>query len=164
MSRAVATVAPLRAFGAALMVLAGVCAIALVTSRFGAVPSLGLLLGISAVGVVLVRPDLATLLVAFLLYINFPAVLTRQHHVPGIVAGSFIALLGLPLLDAVIVRRQPLKADTTVGLIVAFVACALASTFAAVDVDLALGRVQQHVAEGLILYWLILNSVRDLRT
>jgi putative inorganic carbon (hco3(-)) transporter len=163
MSRAAATVAP-RAAGAAIMAIAAACSLALVVSRLGVVPSLALLLVLFTVGVMFVRPELATLLVAFLLYVNFPAVLTRQHNMPPVVAGSFIVLLALPLLDALIVRRKRLTVDTTCGLILAFVACALVSTLGAVDVGVALGRIQQHVSEGLVLYWLILNAVRDLST
>ena len=112
----------------------------------------------------LVRPEVATLLTVFLLYLNFPAILTKQHGLPHVVAGSFILLLGFPLLDALIVRRESLKADSTFHLMLALLAVYLLSSLRAADTGVALGAVREYVLEGLLLYALIFNVVRTLAT
>jgi hypothetical protein len=132
--------------------------------RFDALPVLGGLLLVGACLLTLVRPQLATLAVIFLLYVNFPAILTQRHGVPDWVAGSFILLLAVPLVDVVIARRESLRSDATFYLMVVFVAALLLSSFRAVDQTLALSYVMGYVLEGVLLYWLILNAIRNLST
>jgi putative inorganic carbon (hco3(-)) transporter len=145
----------------------GVCAAGAVAGailKVGALPALVLLAGAPVALVLLAKPDLAVVLTTFLLYINFPAVLTKQHNVPGPIAGAFVLMLASPIAYAVIAGRERFRSDPALVLMVALVGCQLLSTFGAVDVGLALDRVQQLATEGVLLYWLIINTVRSLAT
>ena len=147
----------------ALVVLAFFVITALV-QRFDAPPLLAvvaLLLGATAL---LLWPDSATLLTVFLLYINFPAVLTKAHGVPAIVAGAFTLLLGIPLVRIVVLRREPLRVDRTIYLMLVLLAVLVVSSFFAKDKGIALDAVQSYVLEGLVLYWLFINVIRDAAT
>jgi hypothetical protein len=152
------------ALGAAGLVLltgAAFAAVAAIVARFGPMPAFGLLLGLTAMVAMFVQPQAATLVTAFLLYANVPAMLTR-HGLPDVVAGAFILLLGLPILHAFVLHREPLRFDATFGLMIALLAIALLSTLGAVDDGIALNWVRGYLAEGLLLYWLVVNAVRDL--
>jgi putative inorganic carbon (HCO3(-)) transporter len=155
---------PMRAPWLALGVAVSLCAVAGLVLRVGAVPVLALMLAALAALVMLVRPEVATLLTAFLLYTNFPAILTKQVGLPAPAAGAFILLLGFPLVHTLVVRRERFRADVTFGLMLVFLGLLLLSTFEAVDTGIALDRAQQYFAEGVVLYWLVLNAVRDLAT
>ena len=149
-----------------LVVLGGLAALVLaaLVSEYGVVLVLGgLVLGAAAV-VMLLQPQVATLLTIFLLYINAPAVLTQQHGLPELVAGAFILLLGVPILNTVIARRERLRFDATCVLMLGFLGTLGLSALGAVDKGIAVARVQGYVFEGLLLYWLIINVIRDLTT
>ena len=140
---------------------AALCGLAALVFHFDAVPVLAGLLALAAVGVMLLRPELATLLVVLLLYINFPAILTQRHGLPEWLAGSFILLLGFPLLRTLVLRREPFVRDGTLLLMLAFLAVLVLSSVQAIDKALALTYVRGYLLEGLLLYWLVVNVIRD---
>jgi putative inorganic carbon (hco3(-)) transporter len=110
------------------------------------------------------RPELATLATVFLLYINFPAILTKQHGIPASVAGSFILLLGIPLMYFLVLRREPLRVDRTFLLMVGLLTAYMVSSLVAVDLAVAKAITLEFVMEGLLLYLLVVNVVRSMRT
>lgn len=120
-----------------------------------------LLLGVFAL---LLWPAAATVLTVFLLYINFPGILTQQHGVPNALAGGFILLLGIPLAHLLLVRRERIRVDATFALMLGFLVVLLLSSFGALDPGRATELVAGYALEGLLLYLLILNIVRDRRT
>jgi hypothetical protein len=135
---------------------------AILVQRFDALPVLVACIGL-AVGLLMLRkPQLATLLVAFLLYTNIPVVAYQFHGVPKVLAGSFMLLLALPLAHFLVLRHEPLRVDKVFVLLVCFLAAMILSSFGARDVDLSVERLQVFFLEGLALYWLLLNTVRDL--
>jgi putative inorganic carbon (hco3(-)) transporter len=140
------------------------CALAILVQRYDAPVALGLIALVTGTLVLVARPELATLLTVFLLYINFPAILTKQHGVPHVVAGSFILLLACPLLYSLIIRREPFRADRTFHLMVLLLVVSLVSALTAMDKGVALKTVQEFVLEGLLLYWLVFNAIRSLPT
>jgi len=138
-------------------------AVALLVQRFDTTFVLvGLLCALALTPLVL-WPELATVTCVFLLYTNVP-VIAGRHGVPVAVASAFIGLLGLPLLQLLIVRRQRMKADTTFFLMIGFLVVLVASAIGAREPDLAEERIVVHIVEGLLLYWLIINVVRTLPT
>jgi hypothetical protein len=149
-----------------LIVLAvvGVTVLGALTTEFDPMLVLAALAALGAVATVLIHPGMAVALVAFVVYLNVPAILTQQYGLPEIVAGSIILLLGVPLVAHVVVHRRPLKGDRVFTLMLVFLGTLLLSSTVAVDRNLALGRVQQFLFEGLLVYWLFLNVVRDLPT
>lgn len=137
--------------------------IAALVLRAGSAPVFGLLLGLTAVAAMAARPQTATIVTAFLLYANVPAVMTR-HGLPDAAAGAFILLLALPIAHSFVVRRELLRFDATLGLMFGLLAVALLSTLRAVDPGIALTWVGGYLAEGLLLYWLVVNAVRNLES
>lgn len=157
--------APRGALPGGLLVPAALAAtLALTVRRFDAPPVLwGLCLAAAAVPL-LAWPEAATIAVMFLLYTNIPVVAHQLYGVPQAAAGAFILLLGLPLLHALVFRREPVRADPAFVLLLCFLAVQLVSSLSAYDRGLALARVQTYVLEGVVLYWLVLNTVRRGRT
>lgn len=153
-----------RAAWLGLGLLAGVAALAALVTSFGAGYVLLALVAAALATTLVVWPEGATLLVVFLLYVNFPAILTKQHGAPEAAAGSFILLLGLPLVHHLIAARGRLKVDTTFQLMVLLLLVYAASSFAAVDRSIALGRIWLYLLEGLLLYWLMVNVIPSVGT
>jgi putative inorganic carbon (hco3(-)) transporter len=139
-------------------------ALVVLVQRYDAPVALGVATLVAGALIMIARPEIATLVTVFLLYINFPAVLTKQHGVPHVLAGAFILLLGFPLLHSLIIRREPFKADRTFYLMLLLLAASLISLFAAVDKSVALETVLEYVIEGVLLYWLVFNAVRSIGT
>lgn len=144
--------------------LAGVAALAALVTSFGAFYVLAALVAAALAATLIVWPEGATLLVVFLLYVNFAAILTKQHGAPDAVAGSFILLLGVPLVHHVIAGRGRLKADTAFHLMVLLLLVYAASSFAAIDTSVAVGRIWLYLLEGLLLYWLMVNVIPTVGT
>lgn len=105
--------------------------------------------------------ELATWAVLFLLYINLGGIATQVYYVPFIVAGSFILLLALPVADYLLLRQERLIFDTIFCLMLAFLAITLASSWFAKDTEIALKWIVEFTAEGLLLYFLVINVVRS---
>jgi putative inorganic carbon (HCO3(-)) transporter len=152
--------------GAAALGLAttAIALLAAGVAQFGPPPVLVALMVAVVPLLLLLWPSTATVLVVLLLYVNFPAILTKQHGVPAVVAGAFVALLAFPLARAWVLRREPMRSDITLGFMLVMLGVMVLSSIAALDRRLAFDRVEAFVLEGLLLYWLILNAVRDLVT
>ncbi len=144
-----------------VLVPVALAALAALASNAGPFPVLALILAATAAVAMLARPDTATLVTAFLLYTNVPAILTKEHGMPEALAGAFILLLAVPIGHALVVRREALRFDTTFGLMLALLAVMLLSTLGAVSERIALDRVEGFAIEGLLLYWLVVNAVRN---
>src|SRR5688572_28575312 len=65
-------------------------------------------LGLLVILAILAKPNLATLLVVFILYTNAAVIAVHFHNVPSLVGGSLPALLVFPLASYVVVRREKL--------------------------------------------------------
>jgi putative inorganic carbon (HCO3(-)) transporter len=134
------------------------------TQRLGPAAALAGCVGVAALIGVVMQPMVATSIVMFLVYLNVPAVLTQRFGLSELLAGSVIALLVVPIGVHCVLRREPLKGGDVLGLMVLFLASAMLSTTVAVDRLLALSRVEGLLIEGLLLYWLVINAVRDTAT
>jgi putative inorganic carbon (hco3(-)) transporter len=147
-----------------LVLATGVCGLAWLVASFDVAPVLASLVLLSLATVLVMWPELATLLMVFLLYVNFPAILTKVHGIPEAIAGSFVLLLGLPLVQLVIVGRQRLRTGATFYLMLLLLAVYAASALGAIDKSIAVGRIQLYLLEGLLLLWLVVNVVRRVGT
>jgi D-aspartate ligase len=110
------------------------------------------------------HPELATISTVFLLYVNFPAILTKQHGIPAPIAGTFILLLVLPLVHLLVLRRQPFRVDRTFLLMLGLLAAFSMSSLVAVDQLIARKYLLEYIFEGIILYLLVINVIRTRRT
>ena len=109
-------------------------------------------------------PALALCLAVFLIYTNAPVVAAHEGVIPA-PAAALVGLLFLPALaHHLVARRDPIRFDRTGALMVGLLAVMLVSTAFARDVPLALTHIGAYAVEGLVLFALILNTVRDRAT
>jgi putative inorganic carbon (HCO3(-)) transporter len=121
------------------------------------------LAGAAVLALMVVAPPLATLVFAFALYINVPAVAVQEHGVPYLLAAAPMALLFIPFA-VVVSRRQPIVVVPALIFTGLYLLVLLIAAAQAVNVDVAIGQVQVHLAEGLLLVFLVTNVVRTPRT
>lgn len=109
-------------------------------------------------------PELATLVFAFMLYTNMPVVGVQVHGVPTIVAAASSLLLVLPLANYLIRRRERLIVDGGLLLIAVYFVAFIASALFAKDMTIAFNEIGNFLLEGMVLYYLLLNVIRELPT
>jgi len=126
------------------------------------ISGLYLLLGIILFALIWIRPENATLYVIALIFTNIPAIATQFYSVPKIIAASFSLLLCIPLGVYVFFRHEKLKVDLIMILIILFLTVSTSSSFFAIDKNIAINWVLTLLVEGLVLYFLIVNVIRDI--
>jgi hypothetical protein len=118
------------------------------------------------------RPETGTLAVLFLLYTNIAVLAVRPPGSEGAAAGprTAIALVGMwlilciSLLYHLFVRKERLLFDPGFLCMLAFLAACLASAFFARDQQ-AIGKyLADYVIEGVVLFFLLTNVIRDYAT
>ena len=109
-------------------------------------------------------PRAGTLLFCAAAYANLPVVLGAHLGAKQLFAAFFVALVAVPAGIEACVRRRGLRVDYPLVLMGVYLATLLLSTLVARDARLALNSVGGFVLEGLVVYFLILNAMRSLRT
>lgn len=126
--------------------------------------ALGALTGLVVLMALFIWPDIATLLIVAMLYANGPGLAVQYHGLPAPLAGSVVLLFGIPLAHYLIVRREKLRTDGILVLMFLFLLVQILSSLFAKDLTISALAVGTYVGEGIILYALILNVIRDLPT
>ena len=106
-------------------------------------------------------PDLATILLAAILYSNAVVVAVRFEGAPAAVAVLPPALLLLPLVHHFVIRREPVVWSATTSWLLVFAVGASLSALLSDDLSAALGPYSTFLAEGLVLFILLTNVVRS---
>lgn len=106
--------------------------------------------------------ELGVLAFAVLTYINAPANLGRIVGSPMAVGALCTALLAATVLWHVVLRRRRPLVDVPFLLICVFLATALLSTALGSYPTTSLNWIVTFIIEGVLLYWLLLNAIRDL--
>lgn len=127
------------------------------------VPILAVLAAFLGMVIFALRPDLATLIVIAIVYSNAAAVAVRVHDVPFVLAAGSSLLLTIPVGYYLLVRREPVVIPSAVPWIVAYLLVQLVSALFARDSSIAAAAIGTFLSEGLILYLLIVNTVRTER-
>jgi putative inorganic carbon (HCO3(-)) transporter len=125
------------------------------------------LIAIIAVDVLLLAlivPEVATLVFAFMLYINLPAVATRFHGVPATFSSSFFFILLLPLASYVIIRRKALVFTPALPWILVYFVALITSAFFTQTISQSASWINNFVTEGLLLYLLFSNVIRGTKS
>jgi O-antigen ligase len=113
----------------------------------------------------LTRPRAALLLFVGLLYANIPVVAAEFHGVPSVVAlGAPLLLLGVPVMSYLVIRRKEPVVTPTLFWMIAYLAVQVVSSLMSTDPDAAASMVAAYASEGLLLYVLVTNAVRDWTT
>lgn len=145
-----------------LLVLIAAAASAL-TAIGGVLLGYTMVVGAALVGFVLVmafiRSEFATLAVMFVLYSNLSVILINQG-LPAEIAGSFFLLLGIPLLKYLFVKHEGLVITPVLILMIAHIGVLILSGAFSQQPKATYERILSFVLEGLVLYFLIINTVR----
>jgi O-antigen ligase len=125
--------------------------------------AIGIGLGLLIMLAILAKPNLATLLVVFILYTNAAVIAVHFHNVPSLIGGALPALLVFPLASIVIVRREKLVMSPILLPIFLFFAVQVAGTLFAEYRYEATNNLITFILEGLGIFFLITNVVRTPR-
>jgi len=149
--------------GVAAMLLVVVAAFALWTVQQSTLVAIGALAAVFALIVLVARPNAGTLLFVALAYVNAPVLLGRIVGNPQVVGAGLTFLIGIPIL-VYIFKRQGVVFDYAFALMLMFLCALCASTLVSVDSRIAVAWVIEFAVEGLLIYFLLLNAIRNLST
>lgn len=105
--------------------------------------------------------NVATYLVFFCVYSNLAAVAVRFHGVPGIAAHAVVGLLMIPLLYFIVLRRQPIILGRSFVWIALLTLSQFLGALFAKQPQLAWAEFNSFLLEGLLLYLLVVNVIRE---
>jgi hypothetical protein len=144
---------------AALLLLALVLGYLAATDR-GAIAIVATIAAIGA-ALIFVQPRLAVMVVLFGLYLNAPVVAVRNQGMPSIFGVAFPLILIVPVTIYILVRRGKLIFDITFAWMIGFLAVQTLSALFAFDIGVATDALLNYTVEGLMLYFLLVNVIRD---
>ncbi len=108
--------------------------------------------------------DCATYAVIFCLYTNLPAIAVRFHGAPAVVAHAVVGLLLIPLTYFIVIKRQPLIVGRAAPWIAGLAIVQLLGALFAEQPENAWDEFMTFMMEGLLLYGLLVNAIRDEQT
>jgi O-antigen ligase len=122
-----------------------------------------ILLGLAGL-VFLAKPDLITLVVLFIIYTNAAVIAVKFHSVPYIIGVSIPMLLAIPFVYKLVFQRQNLIISQNMILLLGLLLVQLLGTLFSKDINISTSSVITFIGEGIILYFLIVNTVRTPET
>jgi putative inorganic carbon (HCO3(-)) transporter len=120
----------------------------------------GLEIGILLALAPLAWPNVATLVVIFVLYSNAAGVAVDIHNVPKFFGAAVPIVLIIPLASYLIFRRQKIIVTPILPLVFLFLLIQVMGTLVSSDIRLATTGLMTFVVEGVVVYFLITNVVR----
>lgn len=130
-----------------------------VAGLFDSYIAVGLILLAGLIFTALLRPEMTTVFISFAFYANLPVVAVRYGGVPPAIAGAIFLALGLPMLHALVVRRERIVINAPFVLMTAYIAVLLLSAVLSRDFSLSYERILSYLIEGYVLYFLFLNTI-----
>ncbi|TWT61559.1 O-antigen ligase family protein [Rubinisphaera italica] len=124
----------------------------------------GLFIAVIAAALIWRSVNVATYLVFFCVYSNLAAVAVRFHGVPAIAAHAVVGLLIIPLLYFIVLRRQPIILGRSFIWIALLTLSQFLGALFAKQPQLAWVEFNSFLLEGLLLYLLVVNVIRDKST
>jgi putative inorganic carbon (hco3(-)) transporter len=128
------------------------------------------LLGFGYLAMFIRWPETGTLTVLFLLYTNIAVLAVRPSGTEGagprtaVALGAMWLILGASLTYQVLVRKKQLLFDRGLMLMIVFLGVCLTSSFFARDGQLLGKYLADYLIEGVALYFLLTNVIRDFAT
>jgi len=119
------------------------------------------ILGLAGGLLLLTFPDVATMLVVFVLYSNLAVIGVRFHGLPSIAALLLPALLAIPLFDYFVIQRKKLVVTSSLPWLALFIAVLMISAALSRDISASFGNVTSYITEGFIIVVLITNAIRS---
>ena len=145
-------------------VLALIGAAAYFVSKDQIILLIGGVVALCAVYFLFKKPEFATLVFAAILYANLAVIAVQFYHVPQIAAAGVSGLLVLPLTNFLIVRHEKLIFNFGFFLALLYFAALVAASLLARDMNIAMNELGNFAVEGLILYFLLVNVIREFST
>jgi O-antigen ligase len=96
----------------------------------------------------------------FVFYTNLAVVLTRFHGVPQIIGSSVAVLLLIPIVRALVVKRQPIVVTPVLPLVLIFLGTLFLAGIRSPEPTIVQHSIGLYLSEGLLLYLLVSNAVR----
>lgn len=106
------------------------------------------------------RPDFAVTFVTFIIYTNTAVVMIKFHNVQPVFAYILPLLLVVPFIWQIIVNKQEIKINFVFILMLVYFSIMLLGSAFSRDITLAVPNLLNFVAEGLGLYFLLINTIR----
>jgi len=147
-----------------MLILAGIVVAALLVGFLAAHQSLlavALVVVVAVALALLFTPDAATMVVIFLIYSNLVVIGVRFHGLPSISAMILPALLMIPLLYYLVVRREKLIAPLSLPWVALFLIANLISTVLSDRFAEGAQELIVDITEGFGLYFLLINTIRS---
>jgi len=160
---------PIQSFFSTRKVLVVFICVAIASVAIGYLGARNALYAIGLVGIIVLAvlilawPDITTIAVLVVLYTNAVAVAVQYHNLPFIVGAAVPLALMNPLAIYLVIRREKLIFHPMLGLLIIYLLIQIVGAIQAIKIDVAFSEVFTFVSEGLVLYFLITNVVRDSR-
>lgn len=119
---------------------------------------------IGAFGLIVARPDAASVIVIFLIYTNAVVVLVRFHGLPDVAALALPLALSAPFAWRVVLRREVVVVTPALPWMLVLLVVELLSTAFSAQATDAAPNVLDYAVEGIALYFLVVNVVRTRTT
>ncbi|MGD8727869.1 MAG: O-antigen ligase family protein, partial [Gemmatimonadales bacterium] len=97
----------------------------------------------------------------FAMYANLPVVAIHYHGAPRLSAAAPLVMLGVPTLYLLVVRRERVIVDDPLRLMAVFLGVLVLSAAWAKDRGIASQWIVTYASEGLLVYFLVVNVIRD---
>lgn len=130
-------------------------------NSFGTLGAFGALISIGCMIIMILKPDMTSLVVLFILYANLAVVAVRFNNIPEILGASFFLVLFMPLINYIVFQRQKFIFNKIFLLMFAYLLLMLLSALSSENVTNSLERIIVYCLEGIILYFLIVNIFRS---
>jgi putative inorganic carbon (hco3(-)) transporter len=114
-------------------------------------------------GLLVIWPDVGTLVFLGTLWINAPGVAARFHGVPDALASTFVLLLVIPVAWYLL-RRGPVVVTPALFAVLLFLAANLLSAALSRSPEAGLARVVEFLTEGVLIYVFVSNAIRTPET
>ncbi len=108
--------------------------------------------------------DLALVTGICILYLNLPVNLMRFYHVPFLAAAALYVVFVVPFLWHVVIQRDGFVIDKWFVWMIVLFATMVASALFARDAAVALSTIGTFIGEGLCLYLLVVNGIRNFKS
>lgn len=114
-------------------------------------------------GLLVIWPDIGTLVFLGALWINAPGVAARFHSIPDALASTFVLLVVLPVAWYLL-RRGPVVVTPALFAVLLFLAAHLLSAAFSRSPDAGWARIAEFLTEGVLIYAFVSNAVRTPET
>lgn len=119
-----------------------------------------LFFSLSLLFIILKWPYFVVIFVTFVIYTNTAVVMIKFHNVPPMVGYGLPLLLLIPFLWEMFVQKRKIKINFIFVLMLVYFSIILLGSAFSRDIKLALPEVVNYIAEGLGLYFLLINTIR----